>query len=288
MAEPRPIEIITRSRPTIEGAGVRLKRAFADNLAYRLDPFLLLDDFHSSDPKDYIAGFPWHPHRGIETVTYMISGSVDHGDSMGNRGTIASGDVQWMTAGGGIVHQEMPQEYSGFFQGFQLWVNLPSRMKMMEPRYRGVTGDDIDTATPSKGVNVNVIAGRLGHTPGPVRDLVVDTDYVSVETRPNTDYEHEIKKGYTAFAYVFGGSGTFGPDKTMLAGAETLVVFGDGDTVTSRAGKDGMRFLLVSGKPLREPIAWRGPIVMNTPEELDKAYQEYWNGNFLQHRAKLD
>jgi redox-sensitive bicupin YhaK (pirin superfamily) len=288
MTDHRPVQIIAESRPTIEGAGVRLKRAFADNLAHRLDPFLLLDDFHSSDPRDYIAGFPWHPHRGIETVTYMISGSVDHGDSMGNRGTIASGDVQWMTAGGGIVHQEMPQDYSGFFQGFQLWVNLPSRNKMIEPRYRGVTGDEIETATPSKGVRVKVIAGRLGRTAGPVKDLVVEAEYVDVDARPNTEYEHAVKKGNTAFAYVFGGSGAFGPDKNATVGAESLIVFGDGDTVVSRAGKNGLRFLLVSGRPIGEPIAWRGPIVMNTQAELDQAYQEYWNGTFLQHRARLD
>ena len=286
MTEIRPIEMVTRSRQTIEGAGVRLKRAFADDLAHRLDPFLLLDDFHSSDPRDYIAGFPWHPHRGIETVTYMISGSVDHADSMGNRGTIASGDVQWMTAGGGIVHQEMPQEYGGFFQGFQLWVNLPSRGKMMEPRYRGVTRDEIETAIPSKGANVKVIAGRLGGTKGPVKDLVVDAEYIDVDLRPNMEFERPIKKGNTAFAYVFGGSGTYGPDKNTYVGAETLIVFGDGDSVASRAGKNGLRFLLASGKPVGEPIAWRGPIVMNTREELDLAYQEYWNGTFLKQAPR--
>jgi len=283
MTESRPVELISRSHPTLEGAGVHLKRAFADNLAHRLDPFLLLDDFHSSDPRDYLAGFPWHPHRGIETVTYMISGSVDHGDSMGNRGTIASGDVQWMTAGGGIVHQEMPQEYSGFFQGFQLWVNLPARSKMMEPRYRGVTRDEIETATPSKGIDVKIIAGKLGRTEGPVKDLVIEAEYIDVDSRPNIEFEHTVKKGNTAFAYVFGGSGTFGPDKNIFVGAETLVVLGDGDSVVSRAGKNGLRFLLVAGKPIREPIAWRGPIVMNTQEELDLAYQEYWTGTFLKH-----
>ncbi len=288
MTEARPVETIGRSHPTIEGAGVRLKRAFADNLAYRLDPFLLLDDFHSSDPRDYLAGFPWHPHRGIETVTYMISGSVDHGDSMGNRGTIASGDVQWMTAGGGIVHQEMPQEYGGFFQGFQLWVNLPSRNKMMDPRYRGVTRDEIETATPSKGVQVKVIAGKVGRTTGPVKDLVIEAEYIDVDARPNVEYAHPVKNGDTAFAYVFGGSGSFGFDKDTFVGAETLVVFGDGDSVVSRAGKNGLRFLLVSGRPIGEPIAWRGPIVMNTQTELDQAYQEYWNGTFLRHKANLD
>jgi len=285
MSEPRPVEWISSSQPTIEGAGVRLKRAFANYEARRLDPFLLLDDFHSSDPRDYIAGFPWHPHRGIETVTYMISGSVDHGDSMGNRGTIASGDVQWMTAGGGIVHQEMPQEYTGFFQGFQLWVNVPARRKMMEPRYRGITREDIETATPSSGVDVKVIAGKVDRTAGPVKDLVVEAEYIDVDSRPNAEFEHAIRKGNTALAYVFGGSGTFGPDKNEFVGAETLVVFGDGDLVVSRAGNNGLRFLLVSGKPIGEPIAWRGPIVMNTQDELDLAYQEYWSGTFLKHAS---
>ena len=282
MSEPRPVEYIRKSQPTLEGAGVHLKRAFGDDLARRLDPFLLLDDFHSSDPRDYIAGFPWHPHRGIETVTFMISGNVEHGDSMGNRGTIASGDVQWMTAGGGIIHQEMPQRYSGFFQGFQLWVNLPSNQKMMDPRYRGVTRGDIKSTTPSKGVEIKVIAGKVGRVDGPVKDLVVEADYVDIDLMPDTEWEHLLKKDHTAFAYVFGGGGTFGKSGSAASG-ESLVIFGNGDSVIAKADKTGLRFLLVSGKPIGEPIAWRGPIVMNTWDEIEVAFQEYWDGTFIRH-----
>ncbi len=260
-----------------------MKRAFADDLSRRLDPFLLLDDFHSSDPRDYVAGFPWHPHRGIETVTYMISGDVDHGDSMGNRGTIASGDVQWMTAGGGIIHQEMPRSFDGFFQGFQLWVNLPSRSKMMNPRYRGVTSRDMKTVNPAKGVEIEVIAGKLDRVVGPVVDLVVDANYVDISLDANVEWEHPTRKGHTALAYVFKGAGSFDNQKHETVEPETLVIFGRGDAVVAKAGRNGMRFLLVSGHPIGEPIAWRGPIVMNTWDEIDMAFDEYWKGTFLSH-----
>jgi redox-sensitive bicupin YhaK (pirin superfamily) len=283
VSEPRSIEYVRKSYSTLEGAGVHLKRAFADDLAKRLDPFLLLDDFHSNDPGDYIAGFPWHPHRGIETVTYMISGNVEHGDSMGNSGTISSGDVQWMTAGGGIIHQEMPQRHSGFFQGFQLWANLPSKSKMMNPRYRGVTQKEVKTATPSKGVDIKVIAGKVGKVEGPVGDLVVDADYVDITLKPDVEWEHPLKKSHTALAYVFEGAGSYGDASKNDVDAETLVMFGSGDSVVSKAGKNGMRFLLVSGQPIGEPIAWRGPIVMNTWDEIEVAFQEYWDGTFLSH-----
>lgn len=282
MTEARPVVRASRSQIAIEGAGVRLKRAFGyyDPL---LDPFLLLDDFHSSDPRDYVAGFPWHPHRGIETVTYMIHGNVDHGDSLGNSGTIGSGDIQWMTAGGGIVHQEMPRPYSGDFQGFQLWVNLPASSKMMRPRYRGLTRPELPSASPAKGVDIRVFAGKIGRTHGPVNDLVVETEYVDVEMKPYAELQHTVRSGLNAFAYIREGDGSFGPMIGYTFGPESLLTFGPGDTIVSRAGKDGLKFLLASGKPIGEPVAWRGPIVMNTEQELDQAYEEYWNGTFLRH-----
>ena len=282
MAETRPIAAAQYSQATLEGAGVRLKRAFGYHETPRLDPFLLLDDFHSADPRDYVAGFPWHPHRGIETVTYVINGNIDHGDSIGNSGTIGSGDVQWMTAGGGIIHQEMPRPHPGMMQGFQLWVNLPASKKMMQPRYRGITIDQIPSVQQSKGVEMRVIAGRFGKAEGPVKDLVVDSEYFDVDMVPHSEFEQRVNRDHMAFAYVFGGEGSFSRANQAI-GAETLVVFGDGDEVTARAGRNGLRFLLVSGKPIREPIAWRGPIVMNTWKEIDQAYDEYWNGRFLRY-----
>ena len=286
MKEPRAVSGILSSRPTLEGAGVHLKRAFGNYEVPLLDPFLLLDDFHSPNPRDYILGFPWHPHRGIETVTYMIRGSVDHGDSMGNVGAIGSGGVQWMTAGSGIIHQEMPRPYDGMMQGFQLWVNLPSSKKMMGPRYRGITDKQIPITTPSRGVGIRVIAGKAGRVEGPVRDLVVEAEYLDVDLKSHTEFEHSIRKGNKAFAYIFEGQGFFDPDHSYPVANENLVIFGDGDHIVSRAGKDGMRFLLVSGRPIGEPVAWRGPIVMNTEKELDVALDEYWKGTFVKHHTK--
>jgi hypothetical protein len=286
MKEPRAVSKITSSAPTLEGAGVHLRRAFGNYEVPFLDPFLLLDDFHSTNPRDYILGFPWHPHRGIETVTYMIRGSVDHGDSMGNSGTIGSGDVQWMTAGSGIIHQEMPRPYDGMMQGFQLWVNLPASKKMMGPRYRGITDKLIPITTPSRGVGIRVIAGKAGRVQGPVRDLVVEAEYLDVDLKTHAEYEHPIRKGNKAFAYVFEGQGFLDPDNRYPVAKENLVIFGDGDHIVSKAGKDGMRFLLVSGKPIGEPVAWRGPIVMNTEKELDIAFEEYWNGKFIKHVSR--
>lgn len=278
--EVREIDRVLWSRPTLEGAGVHLKRAFGPAEVSLLDPFLLLDDFHSRNPADYIAGFPWHPHRGIETVTYMIDGVVEHGDSMGNRGSIQSGDVQWMTAGSGIIHQEMPLAYRGLFQGFQLWVNLPARSKMMGPRYRDVKASTIPAAVVRKGVDVKVIAGEMDGAKGPVKDLVVDAMYLDVSVSSGKEFEHPVDEGRTAFAYVFHGDGQFGHGSEVV-GAEQLVVFKDGPAVRIKGGKDGVRFLLVSGPPLREPVAWRGPIVMNTQRELDIAFDEYWKGTFI-------
>ena len=281
MGDVRNVQAMLRSYPTIEGAGVSLKRAFGFSEVPDIDPFLLLDDFHSDNPDDYILGFPWHPHRGIETVTYMIRGEVKHGDSMGNKGLINSGDIQWMTAGGGIIHQEMPQRVSGTMQGFQLWVNLPASHKMMKPRYRGIAKDQVLEIIDAEGVRIRLIAGALNNVIGPVRDLVVDIEYLDVRIPANRKFNHSVRKGHNAFAYVFGGKGFFDAKTNNQAESEHLVVFGDGDEVEIRADKKPLRFLLVSGKPIGEPVAWRGPIVMNTQKELDIAFEEYQNGTFI-------
>jgi len=282
MTQERPIEHVLASQPTLEGAGVHLRRAFGPREVPMLDPFLLLDDFRSDDPDLYIMGFPWHPHRGIETVTYMLEGRVEHGDSMGNSGTIGAGDMQWMTAGGGIVHQEMPRPAAGSTRmgGFQLWVNLPARAKMMPPRYREVRAGDVPEVEPRPGVRVRVIAGRLGDTIGPARDIIADPEYLDVTLEAGRAYEHPLARGRTAFAYVFGGSGTFKGGKGSH-GDGALVQFGDGDAVTATAGRAAMRMLLVSGRPIGEPVAWGGPIVMNTDEELEEAFREYREGTFI-------
>lgn len=284
MKEIRRVQESFLSRPTIEGAGVNLKRALGPGEARVVDPFLLLDDFHSEDPADYVAGFPWHPHRGIETVTYMIRGVVEHGDSIGNKGAINSGDVQWMTAGSGILHQEMPQEYKGMFQGFQLWVNLPAAQKMMKPRYRDVRKDQIPSHSPEKGVDIKVIAGRSNGIEGPVKDLVIETEYLDVSLAPGRTLNHRVKKQNTALAYVFEGSASFSPESGHETGAENVVVFGEGSEIEIQAGADHARFLLISGRPLKEPIAWGGPIVMNTQAELDLAFQELRTGKFIKSR----
>lgn len=282
----RKIETILTSKPTIEGAGVHLKRAFGYNEVPLLDPFLLLDDFRSDDREDYIAGFPWHPHRGIETVTYMLEGTVEHGDSMGNKGIIGAGDVQWMTAGSGIIHQEMPKGINGHMGGFQLWVNLPSTHKMMGPRYREIKQEQIPEVSTQKGIELRIISGEVDGIKGPVKDLVVDTEYLDVTLAPNTEFEHSIKKDYRAFAYVIEGSGYFEPGKNRSIANEHLVIFKDGDNIKITADDKGLRFLLISGKPLGEPVAWHGPIVMNTREELEVAFEEYQNGTFIKKKVK--
>ncbi len=268
----------------MEGAGVRLKRVFSNNEVELLDPFLLLDDFGSDNPADYVAGFPWHPHRGIETVTYMLAGEVEHGDSMGNKGVIRSGDIQWMTAGSGIIHQEMPQAYKGTARGFQLWVNLPASDKMMDPRYRGVTSDTVVEVSPQPGVKVKVVAGALNGVKGPVRDVIADPEYFDVSLQANTAFEHDTPAGHTVFAYVIGGSGWLTRDKQDELTDGQLALMNDGGKIKATAGGNGMRFLLVSGKPLKEPVAWYGPIVMNTQAELDTAFEEFNNGTFIKHR----
>jgi len=270
------VKQILMSRPTIEGAGVRLKRVFGSYEVSLFDPFLLLDNFGSKNPDDYLKGFPWHPHRGIETVTYMLSGEVAHGDSMGNSGLIESGDIQWMSAGSGIIHQEMPRKYEGLMQGFQLWVNLPAKKKMIDPKYRGITKDQIPTVEMGE-VKVKVIAGEIGGIVGPVEDLVVDVEYFDVSLPAGNSFEHTPKKGYKSFAYVIEGTNyvsgtTIEPQYcALLDEKENIKV----------EAKAGSHFLFVSGKPLNEPVAWGGPIVMNTREELEKAFQELDEGNFI-------
>lgn len=259
----RQIRKILNRRLTFEGAGVKLKRVLGNDDDSTLDPFLLLDHFGSDDPEDYVKGFPWHPHRGMETVTYMWTGEVEHGDSMGNKGVIKSGDVQWMTAGSGIIHQEMPQKYDGLMQGFQLWVNLPAKKKMINPKYRGIEKDHIPTVT-KDGVTVKVIAGKMNGTRGPVQDLSINIEYFDVELAAGKIFEHATPRNDTVFAYVVGGS-VEAQGKTVMQGQ--CVVFDEGDLV-SIGSRKGSHFLFVSGEPLREPVAWRGPIVMNTQEEL--------------------
>ncbi|MDD5142413.1 pirin family protein [Methanoregula sp.] len=270
------------SRPTREGAGVRLHRAFGYSEIPAYDPFLMLDDFRADRPDEYLAGFPWHPHRGIETVTYMLEGRVEHGDSMGHKGDVPAGGVQWMTAGSGIIHQEMPKPVDGKMGGFQLWVNLPRESKMMDPRYQELRADEIPRVTLPEGAEVRVICGSVGGVTGPVRDLMADPEYLDVTLGPAMRFSHPVKPGYLAAAYVFSGSGLFAPDMTEPLRNRTMIRYDhDGDTIDVRAGEEGVRFLFFAGKPLREPVAWGGPIVMNTQEELRQAFDEYERGTFI-------
>jgi len=301
MTATRRIRKVWRSKPTIEGAGVHLKRAFGYAEVPMFDPFLLLDDFRSSHPAEYLMGFPWHPHRGIETITYVLSGTVEHGDSMGNRGAIRAGDVQWMTAGNGIIHQEMPKgNPAGVMSGFQLWANLPASHKMMDPRYRGITAEQIPEVTLPDGVRIRVLCGKVGDTEGPVRDIVTDPYYVDVMVPPQSEHLHATKRGHTAFAYVIEGEGYFCQEKDPFTyemqgvnyfdmqrepfvGNGMLVLFEDGDQIVVTTENEPVRFLLMAGRPIGEPVAWYGPIVMNTEEELRIALEEYRNGTFVKH-----
>ncbi len=302
MTDHRHIRKVLTSRPTIEGAGVHLRRAigFAEPQLY--DPFLLLDDFRSDTPSDYLAGFPWHPHRGIETITYVLAGTVDHADSTGNGGQIGAGDIQWMTAGSGILHQEMPQgDAAGRMHGFQLWANLPAAHKMMEPRYQGLTAAEIPAVTDGDGNTIKVICGQVDDTRGPVKDIMTDPSYLDVALMPGRTWVHRTPRGHTVFAYVIQGRGRFSPEddpygyeaqgtnyfdmqRSPWIANRQLVLYGDGDTVTVNAAGEGVRFLLISGQPIREPIAWYGPIVMNTQEELRTAFEELQRGTFIKSR----
>lgn len=289
----RSIQHVFQGEPMTEGAGVRLRRVFGYYEAPMFDPFLLLDDFRSDTPEDFVQGFSWHPHRGIETITYVLRGDVEHGDSLGNAGVISSGDVQWMTAGSGIVHQEMPKgDEKGFMHGFQLWANLPAAQKMMDPRYRGVTAGEIPLVQLPEGVTAKVIAGTLqdernevGTVSGPVRDVVISPEYLDVSVPADVKFEHRTVRGHTVFVYIIGGSGeVLGGDTgapSVVVKDRMLVLFGDGDSITLRASAESLRFLLVSGAPLNEPVAWRGPIVMNTDDEIRLAFEEYRNGTFV-------
>lgn len=279
----KPVLKTLTARPTLEGAGVRLKRVFGNAEIPQFDPFLLFDDFRGYEPADYRAGFPWHPHRGIETVTYLLSGEVDHGDSLGNAGTIGPGDVQWMTAGSGIIHQEMPKgDGEGKMEGFQLWVNLPASHKMMTPRYRDMKGSDFPVAKLPGGGTARIISGSFLGLEGPSEDLVAAPRYLDVRLPASGSAELAIPvEQTTAFAYVYGGSGTFGPEPGTEAGNLTCLLFGAGEAVTVRAGEKGVSLILCSGKPLGEPVAWGGPIVMNTREELELAFREFHEGTFL-------
>src|SRR6187399_3154508 len=296
----RPIKRLIKSKPAIEGAGVHLRRAFGFGNTSDFDPFLLLDDFRNDVPEDYLAGFPWHPHRGIETITYVLAGTVEHGDSLGNRGAIAAGDIQWMTAGSGIVHQEMPKgDDQGRMHGFQLWANLPSSLKMTTPRYQDVTGKDIPEVVEDDGTVVRIVCGSFGGKSGPVEGVAADPRYLDISVPPGKKKTFKVEVDRHAFAYIFAGSGAFVSASAPFGvltekeidgrevklreqtGNRSLVVFDRGDEVTVQAGEEGIRFLLVSGKPIEEPVAWYGPIVMNTREELQQAYAELRAGNFI-------
>jgi hypothetical protein len=296
----RRIANIFRSVPTMEGAGVHLKRAFGYHQVPLFDPFLMLDDFHSSRPEEYLAGFPWHPHRGIETITYILEGLVEHGDSMGNKGVIGAGDVQWMTAGSGIIHQEMPQESpTGTMWGFQFWANLPASQKMMPPRYRDVPAATIPEVLLDSGTRVKVVSGTVNGVQGPVRDIVIEPELLDVSVPGGEIFEHAVPDGHTVVAYVlageghfdegrdpfsyeFSGSGWLDLERSCTFGPETVVLYGrQGESVRVSAGPERLRFLLLAGRPLGEPVAWQGPIVMNTREELRLAFEEYHNGTFV-------
>ncbi|MBU0484347.1 MAG: pirin family protein [Proteobacteria bacterium] len=302
MKTPRKIRQVFKSKPVIEGAGVHLHRALGFDEVPLFDPFLLFDDFRSDRPEHFLRGFPWHPHRGIETITYVLRGEVEHGDSMGNKGDITSGDVQWMTAGSGIIHQEMPKgDADGRMEGFQLWANLPAAQKMMAPRYRDVKAAQIPTVRLVNGVEIKVISGQVGATQGPVRDIVIDPEYIDVTVPPATNFTHPTKMGHTVFVYVIGGQGFFGQEqkpfadavqgdnyfdlpRDTLLGNETLILYADGDHLTVSTGGEPVRFLLIAGKPLNEPVAWQGPIVMNTQDELRLAFDEYRQGTFVKNQ----
>ncbi|MFZ5518193.1 MAG: pirin family protein [Candidatus Zhuqueibacterota bacterium] len=280
----REIKTTLDAKPTLEGAGVKLNRVFGFNEVPGLDPFLLLDDFGSDDPQDYIAGFPWHPHRGIETVTYLLHGAVEHGDSIGNSGIINSGDVQWMTAGSGIIHQEMPKKVSGTMRGFQLWVNLPASHKMIHPRYQEIGTDQIPEVVVDEHVSVKIIAGQMHGKKGPVRDLTVGTEFFDVTMAPNSSFEIAVSEGRTSFAYIVSGDGHFQPESDRVLRQGQLVLYDDGAMISVRTAEHPVRFLLLSGAPLREPVAWLGPIVMNSQEELNVAFQELQAGTFIKNR----
>jgi len=305
MHKPRKIKMVSKSKLTIEGAGVHLKRAFGYYQVPDFDPFLLLDDFRSNRPEEYLPGFPWHPHRGIETITYVITGHVEHGDSMGNKGDIKPGDVQWMTAGSGIIHQEMPKgDEAGRMGGFQLWANLPARQKMIEPRYRDVRCEQIPEVSLDGGVKAKIICGKVRGVQGPVHDIVIDPEYLDVTVPVDSSFTHPVEKGHNVFAYVIQGKGYFDEERDSfgheivgknyfdlnrecICDKESLILYDDGDHISVSTKDEPVRFLLVSGRPLHEPVAWYGPIVMNSKDELRVAFDEYRKGAFIKHKSAL-
>lgn len=299
----RPVKSITKAQPATEGAGVKLHRVFGFGDTKPFDPFLMMDDFRNDRPQDYLKGFPWHPHRGIETITYVLAGEVEHGDSLGNRGMLGAGDVQWMTAGSGIMHQEMPKgDGLGRMHGFQLWANLPSSLKMTKPRYQDVKSKDIPVVTDDDGTSVKIICGDFWGKSGPVDGIAAEPRYLDVSVPPGKRKTLKVEVERHAFAYVFAGSGTFRSASDPFGvltekevngeeihvrettGNRSLVLFDSGDEITVQAGDEGIRFLLVSGKPIKEPVAWYGPIVMNTQAELVQAVTELQNGTFIKAR----
>ncbi|MBN8292792.1 pirin family protein [Rhodobacter sp. NTK016B] len=300
----RPVTKTSRAKPTMEGAGVHLHRAFGFGDPTEGDPFLMLDDFRNDSPELYRKGFPWHPHRGIETITYVLEGTVEHSDSLGNKGRLGSGSVQWMTAGSGILHQEMPKgNAKGQMHGFQLWANLPRRLKMTAPRYQDIKGSDIDTVVDDDGTAVRIITGKFWGKTGPVDGIAAEPLMLDVSVPPNTRKVLPVDTYLNTFAYVFAGKGTFrdasrpqgvlvekefqGQELNLrdMTGDRTLVRFGTGDEIVVNAGPEGIRFLLVSGKPIKEPVAWHGPIVMNSQAELKQAFKELNNGTFIKDQS---
>ncbi|OGP60272.1 MAG: hypothetical protein A2V65_07925 [Deltaproteobacteria bacterium RBG_13_49_15] len=299
----RKIRKVFKSKPTIEGAGVHLKRVFGFSEVPLFDPFLLFDDFRSDNPTHYVKGFPWHPHRGIETITYVLQGDIEHGDSLGNKGIISSGDVQWMTAGSGIIHQEMPKgDKNGKMYGFQLWANLPSQQKMMNPRYRDVAKKQIPEVKLSNNTTIKIISGEVSGTKGPVQDIVIDPEYIDVTVPANSEFRHPTKQGHTVLAYIIDGQGYFCKEKNPFTyeveglnyfdierdpfvADGTIVLFDDGDEIMVFTEEYEVRFLMISGKPIDEPVAWYGPIVMNTREELQIAFEEYNQGTFIKYKG---
>jgi len=303
MSAIRKIRKVIKGKPTLEGAGVHLKRVFGFSEVPLFDPFLLFDDFRSDQPDHYLKGFPWHPHRGIETITYVLAGDVEHGDSLGNKGIIGAGDVQWMTAGSGIIHQEMPKgDSTGKMYGFQLWANLPARDKMMNPRYRDVTSQQIPEVKLPTGTIIKIISGEVGDVRGPVQDIIIEPEYLDVTVPAHSEFRHPTKPGHTVFAYVIDGRGYFCKEKNPFTyevegatyfdlqrdpfvGNTTLVLFEDGDEIMVFTEAQPVRFLLMVGNPIGEPIAWYGPIVMNSQEELRIAFEEYQRGTFIKYRG---
>jgi redox-sensitive bicupin YhaK (pirin superfamily) len=299
----RKIKKILKSKPTMEGAGVHLKRVFGFSEVPLFDPFLLLDDFRSDNPDHYVNGFPWHPHRGIETITYVLKGDVEHGDSLGNKGIISSGDVQWMTAGSGIIHQEMPKgDGKGKMYGFQLWANLPQKGKMMDPRYRDIASEQIPEVKLPNDTTIKIISGEVSGIKGPVQDIVIDPVYIDVTVPANSEFRHPTKPGHTVFAYIIDGQGYccreknpftyevegknyFDIQRDPFVDNGTIVLFDDGDEVMVFTEEHKVRFLLISGKPIGEPVAWYGPIVMNTNEELQIAFEEFKQRTFIKHKG---